>query len=122
MRIMLRNVLKVIVTALLFNALIFAEVLTDHADYWNADQYEQSSDLQYRWAMSYLKKLQVQGNERILDVGCGDGRITTAIAKALPNGYVVGVDFSDSMLEKSLKNKKDSGLKNLFLKKEMQSN
>lgn len=117
MRIMLRNVLKVIVTALLFNALIFAEVLTDHADYWNADQYEQSSDLQYRWAMSYLKKLQVQGNERILDVGCGDGRITTAIAKALPNGYVVGVDFSDSMLEKSLKNKKDSGLKNLFFEK-----
>ncbi|PJD97926.1 MAG: hypothetical protein CK425_02015 [Parachlamydia sp.] len=35
----------------------------------------------------------------ILDVGCGDGKITAAIAAKVPNGVVVGLDVSPSMID-----------------------
>lgn len=39
-----------------------------------------------------LGKLQLQGNETILDVGCGRGAVTTLAAARVPEGVVVGVD------------------------------
>lgn len=68
-------------------------------DLWDGKQYVNNSDLQYQWATSYIQKFQLQGHEKILDIGCGDGRITAVIAHLLPNGFVLGIDKSDSMLE-----------------------
>jgi len=39
-----------------------------------------------------LRRLALTGNERMLDAGCGSGTITRALAKALPQGHVTGVD------------------------------
>jgi trans-aconitate 2-methyltransferase len=50
-------------------------------------------------AAEVLQALEVRGSEQVLDVGCGDGRITTEIARRVPDGYVVGVDASSNMIE-----------------------
>ena len=40
-----------------------------------------------------------KGAERILDVGCGNGKITAKIAARVPDGSVLGVDPSHAMIE-----------------------
>ena len=45
-----------------------------------------------------LALVELQGSERVLDIGCGDGRITAEIAAHVPSGSVVGVDSSHDMI------------------------
>ena len=68
-------------------------------DHWKGDQYAKNSESQKSSAEDFLQGLEFKGNEVILDVGCGDGRITAAMAKAVPDGEVVGVDISSSMIQ-----------------------
>jgi len=65
---------------------------------WGADDYNRQSALQRAMADEQLSKLTLQGSERILDVGCGDGKITAAIARRVPSGSVLGVDPSREMI------------------------
>ncbi|HVN67733.1 MAG TPA: methyltransferase domain-containing protein [Candidatus Sulfotelmatobacter sp.] len=71
---------------------------------WNAQEYAKSSFAQELWATGLIAKLHLKGNERILDIGCGDGRITAAIAEQVPNGSVVGIDSSAEMIDFSRSN------------------
>ena len=48
---------------------------------WNAREYQASSSNQKKWAMELLSKLDLEGDERVLDIGCGDGEITALIAR-----------------------------------------
>ncbi|HEY5296794.1 MAG TPA: methyltransferase domain-containing protein [Verrucomicrobiae bacterium] len=66
---------------------------------WNAADYAANSVVQQSWARELIAKLNLRGDENILDVGCGDGKITAEIARALPNGLVVGADASPQMIE-----------------------
>jgi len=70
-------------------------VMTD----WDGKGYEQISDLQRHLAARTLVGLTFRGDERLLDVGCGDGYITRSIAARLPQGSVVGVDASPRMIQ-----------------------
>lgn len=65
---------------------------------WNADGYAQHSQGQERWARELLAEISLQANEQVLDVGCGDGRITASIAAQIPQGRVTGVDLSPDMI------------------------
>ena len=65
---------------------------------WNAQDYAKNSQNQFQWAKELILKLKLQGNEALLDVGCGDGKITAELAKSLPNGRAVGVDSSAQMI------------------------
>jgi trans-aconitate 2-methyltransferase len=65
---------------------------------WNAADYARNSANQYAWAKDLIPKLQLTGNESLLDIGCGDGKITAELAKCLPTGRVVGVDSSVGMI------------------------
>ncbi|MGD6932645.1 MAG: class I SAM-dependent methyltransferase [Candidatus Bathyarchaeia archaeon] len=65
---------------------------------WNAKDYQKNSQNQYAWAQELIPKLHLSGNETLLDIGCGDGKITAEIAKALPNGRVIGIDSSQEMI------------------------
>jgi ubiquinone/menaquinone biosynthesis C-methylase UbiE len=76
-----------------------------HADvsYWDTKlirAYVHHSDLQRRWAWSFMAShlKGLNGNEQILDVGCGDGKITADIAKFVPNGSVTGIDLAKPMI------------------------
>ncbi|MGA9098807.1 MAG: methyltransferase domain-containing protein [Methanotrichaceae archaeon] len=66
---------------------------------WNPEDYEKSSSAQYNWAIGLISKLDLRGDERILDIGCGDGKITSGIASLVPNGSVLGIDISQGMIE-----------------------
>ena len=65
---------------------------------WNADDYAINSSAQQQWAQELIAKLSLQGCESLLDIGCGDGKITAQIAQILPKGKVLGIDLSQSMI------------------------
>jgi trans-aconitate 2-methyltransferase len=65
---------------------------------WQASDYNRQSSLQQTMAEQQLDRLTLEGGERILDVGCGDGKITAEIAARVPRGSVVGVDPSRDMI------------------------
>lgn len=50
-------------------------------------------------AAEVLQALKLTSSDRVLDVGCGDGRITSEIARRVPSGSVVGIDASSNMIE-----------------------
>jgi trans-aconitate methyltransferase len=66
---------------------------------WNAAAYRQISALQEWLAGKSLSTVELRGDEHVLDVGCGDGRLTAAIAARLPRGRAVGCDVSHQMVE-----------------------
>jgi trans-aconitate methyltransferase len=61
---------------------------------WNPEDYARHSSGQEQWARELIAQLDLRPDDWVLDVGCGDGRITAAIAAAVPRGRVVGVDSS----------------------------
>jgi trans-aconitate 2-methyltransferase len=65
---------------------------------WNASDYAKNSSQQQQWARELIGKLNLRGNERLLDIGCGDGKITAEIASYLSGGQAVGIDNSDEMI------------------------
>ncbi len=65
---------------------------------WDATDYARISGLQEAMADEVLALLDLQGTERVLDVGCGNGKITAEIASRVPRGAVVGVDPSQEMI------------------------
>jgi trans-aconitate methyltransferase len=65
---------------------------------WRASDYSRQSSLQQALAEEQLGRLTLEGTERILDVGCGDGKITAEIAARVPRGSVLGVDPSRDMI------------------------
>lgn len=69
-----------------------------HPVQWNAADYARNSASQQVWADDLLARLPLRGRERILDVGCGDGKITAQLAAAVPAGSVTGVDASAAMI------------------------
>jgi trans-aconitate 2-methyltransferase len=65
---------------------------------WDASEYTRVSELQKAMAEEALSSLDLKGTERVLDLGCGNGRITAEIATRVPRGTVVGVDSSTDMI------------------------
>jgi trans-aconitate 2-methyltransferase len=70
---------------------------------WNALGYEKISALQRAMAAEALSLLTLQGEEHVLDLGCGNGRVTAGIASLVPRGSVVGVDASTDMIALAVK-------------------
>lgn len=65
---------------------------------WNSSAYHRLSGPQVSWGRKVLARLRLRGDEVVLDAGCGTGRLTADLLKALPRGRVVGVDLSQNML------------------------
>ena len=68
---------------------------------WNSDAYHRLSEPQYAWGRTLLKVLELKGDEKVLDAGCGTGRLTAELLDRLPRGQVVAVDASPNMLAKA---------------------
>jgi trans-aconitate 2-methyltransferase len=66
---------------------------------WDATTYDRIADPQTRWGTAVLDRLPLGGDERVLDAGCGSGRVMERLAERLPNGRVVALDGSSSMID-----------------------
>jgi len=65
---------------------------------WDAEDYARHSTAQFTWACEMIGKLNLHGSESVLDIGCGDGKVTAMIASSLAAGSVTGIDSSASMI------------------------
>lgn len=65
---------------------------------WDPKAYGRHSSMQQAWARELIARLDFQGHEQVLDLGCGNGMVTCEIARALPRGRVVGIDSSPEMI------------------------
>jgi trans-aconitate 2-methyltransferase len=68
---------------------------------WDAETYDAVSDPQYQWGVEVLGRLDLRGDETVLDAGCGSGRVTAELAKRLPTGHLLAVDGSEAMIAKA---------------------
>ncbi len=67
---------------------------------WDAASYQRVSVPHEEWARAILARLGLEGGETVLDAGCGSGRVTAILLSELPEGSVVAVDGSPSMVGK----------------------
>lgn len=65
---------------------------------WNPQDYAHHSKSQETWARELLTQINLRPTDTVLDIGCGDGRTTAAIARSVPQGHVLGVDLSADMV------------------------
>jgi trans-aconitate 2-methyltransferase len=68
---------------------------------WDAATYDRVSDPQVEMALPVLERLPLEGDERVLDAGCGTGRVTQLLVERVPRGRVIGVDASEAMCAKA---------------------
>jgi trans-aconitate 2-methyltransferase len=68
---------------------------------WDARTYDRVSDPMARWGGAVIDRLPLNGDERVLDAGCGSGRVTEQLLARLPRGRVVALDASPAMIEEA---------------------
>jgi trans-aconitate 2-methyltransferase len=68
---------------------------------WDAATYDRVAKPQEEWARGVIDRLDLAGDEAVLDAGCGSGRVTRLLLERLPRGRVIGVDASPSMIAKA---------------------
>ena len=68
---------------------------------WDAVTYDRVAEVQEEWGREVLARLDLRGDETVLDAGCGSGRVTKLLLERLPEGRVIGVDAAPSMIAKA---------------------
>ncbi len=65
---------------------------------WDASSYDAQALPQQEWGRVVLDRLDLNGEETVLDAGCGTGKTTRTILERLPNGRIIGIDASAVMI------------------------
>jgi trans-aconitate 2-methyltransferase len=65
---------------------------------WDGREYDRVSGPMESLALEVLARLPLQGDETVLDAGCGSGRVTEALIERVPRGRVIALDESASMV------------------------
>lgn len=65
---------------------------------WDGGSYDRISAPMLAMGLEVLARLDLRGDEVVLDAGCGSGRVTEALLDRLPRGRVIAVDGSASMI------------------------
>jgi trans-aconitate 2-methyltransferase len=70
---------------------------------WDGATYDAVANPQARWGIAVVERLieRLDGDERVLDAGCGSGRVTELLLDRLPGGSVVALDGSPAMLDQA---------------------
>ena len=66
---------------------------------WDGTSYDRISGTMEALGLEVLQRLQLTGEELVVDAGCGSGRITQALLERLPGGRVIALDESPSMID-----------------------
>jgi ubiquinone/menaquinone biosynthesis C-methylase UbiE len=63
-----------------------------------------------------VDRLALQTGATVLDIACGQGNFTLALARAVgPKGLVIGLDIAGAMLKRAAQHLRESGLSNVVL-------
>ncbi|MFD4183261.1 class I SAM-dependent methyltransferase [Rhodococcus sp. NPDC058514] len=65
---------------------------------WDARTYDRLPLPHRRWGAAAIARLELGGDEAVLDLGCGTGRDAELLLGLLPHGHVIAVDGSEQML------------------------
>jgi trans-aconitate 2-methyltransferase len=65
---------------------------------WDATTYDRLAAPMTRWGRIVVDRLHLRGDERVLDAGCGTGQVTAMLRDRLPEGEIVALDGSGSMV------------------------
>ena len=68
---------------------------------WDPQQYERFADHRTRPFFDLLARVGADRPARVVDLGCGNGPLTLALADRWPGAAVTGVDSSAQMLERA---------------------
>ena len=66
---------------------------------WDGNSYDRVSATMEALGLAVLERLELSGQETVLDAGCGSGRVTEALIERLPRGHVIALDESASMID-----------------------
>jgi trans-aconitate 2-methyltransferase len=69
-----------------------------HVRTWDGTSYDRISGPMEALGREVLARLSLRGDETVLDAGCGSGRVTEALLERLPEGKVIALDSSASMI------------------------
>src|SRR4029079_4284931 len=62
------------------------------------------------WGLEVLERLELRGDETVLDAGCGTGQVTEALRERLPRGHVISPDASPSMIARPVERRRADGM------------
>lgn len=74
---------------------------------WDADTYDAVSDPQFEWGTEVLGRLELSGDESVIDAGCGSGKVTAKLLDRLPDGELLAIDGSEAMIAKATERLED---------------
>ena len=72
-----------------------------HTRDWNAASYARAGAPVEAFGHRLLDRLELRGDESVLDAGCGTGGVTEELIARVPEGRVIAVDGSRSMVERA---------------------
>lgn len=68
---------------------------------WNADHYDTLSTPLTARGIAVLDRADFRSSDRVLDAGCGTGRVSAALLDRLPEGEVIALDGSAAMVDRA---------------------
>ena len=68
---------------------------------WDAETYDALAFPQFAWGLEVVERLALNGDETVLDAGCGSGRVSAELLKRVPDGKLIAVDGSEAMIAKA---------------------
>ncbi len=75
---------------------------------FDGKKYGEASAHQKEWGLRLIEELNLRGDEKVLDLGCGNGELTARLAQLVPKGEVIGIDASSGMINEAMKKRADN--------------
>lgn len=92
--------MKQLLCIIVFTACAHA-LQSDKKQSWDGNYYHANSSPQYLSAIKLFDTIDLSSIAHVVDIGCGSGDVTASITRMAPQASVVGIDASQSMIEKA---------------------
>jgi len=100
-----KTIVLLLISLITIHPSVNAQLDSTIAGHWDGAEYHENSQCQANWADRFFFQHYVfKGDESVLDIGSGDGKLTARIADQVSKGKVVGIDNADLMLKEAQKN------------------
>jgi len=68
---------------------------------WDAAAYDRVAAPMTERGLELVDRLELDGDETVMDAGCGTGQVTERLLARLPRGRVIALDASQAMLDRA---------------------